>query len=191
MVRALNSKEQSDDELVAASLNGDKLAFAELVRRYETRIRSFCQQMLRNRALAEDVAQDTFLKAYDKLASFRNDSSFSTWLYRIASNRCIDECRKQKRRSFFGLEDLREEPSAAPRSEALESREQLRLILSGLSDEYRSLLLLRESEGLSYAQLAETLGCSIEAIRSKLKRARQKAVQIRNSLRRELQKEVD
>ncbi len=182
MAQALFFKDQSDEELVAASLEGKNQAFAELVRRYETRIRGYCAQMLRNPSLAEDIAQETFLKAYVKLSGFRSDSSFSTWLYRIATNRCIDECRKQKRRSFFGLDTIPEIADEVSDSETLETRQQLVQILSGMSDEYRSVLLLRESQGLSYAELAETLGCSLESVRAKLKRARKKAVEVRERL---------
>lgn len=132
------------------------------------------------RSAAEDAAQEVFLKAYERLADFRRDSAFSTWLYRVASNHCLDLLRREARRRTESLDDLAER--AGPRLErllaqpggerTLEDAELVREVLAALPEDYRVLLTLRELEGLEYKELMAALDCSMDSVKAKLQRAR-------------------
>ena len=161
---------------------GEKDAFAALVRKYETRVRGYCAYTLRDAALAQDAAQEIFLKAYQGLKSFHGRSAFSTWLYRIMVNHCRDVLRKTARRKSESWEALLERegekaeerlPSTGDASVRLEHAELLRDALARLPESQRAILLLRESQGLSYEELSQVLNCSVIAVKSRLKRARQ------------------
>lgn len=172
-----------DSQIIEAVLSGDREAYAELVRRYQGKILSVCNSLFNNPIDADDVAQETFLKAYSSLKTFRGQSSFGTWLTRIAINQCRDTWRKQNRRKADSLEARMEagkdlQDPAASTSDTLENKELAQRMLSSLSDDFRTILILRESSGLSYEDLAETLGVSLDAVKSRLKRARQKLIEI-------------
>lgn len=130
---------------------------------------------------ADDAAQEVFLKAYARLKDFRRDSAFSTWLYRVASNHCLDELRRDARRRTESLEALTEreapslqrllaEPTDAARS--LEDAELVRAVLDRLPEDYRLILTLRELEGLEYKELMAALDCTMDSVKAKLQRAR-------------------
>lgn len=180
-----------EEELVTSAQAGDAGAFSELVRLYQSRIRSYCLSMVRNDAVADEAAQEVFLKAYRNIKGFRNDSKFSTWLYRIANNYCIDLARRNKIASFFSFFDKDQQPIRAyeERSSvqaevaiATDSKLALEKLLSAMPSNYRSILLLREAHGLSYQELAESLNCSVDSVKSRLKRARRKALELKESL---------
>ena len=171
-----------DYEIILNVLAGDRNAYAELVRRYQSKVRGYCAGMLSNSSLADDAAQEIFVKAYQALANFRGNSSFSTWLYRISTNHCLDLLRKSSRRKTDSLDALIEKDG--DRIEAMLSissdapnvqdhTELISQILSHLSEKSRQIIVLREMQGLSYEHLADTLGCSLDAVKSRLKRARQ------------------
>ena len=164
---------------------GEKDAFAVLLRKYAVRVRCYCTATLRDASLGEDAAQEIFLKAYQGLKTFHGDSAFSSWLYRIMVNHCRDLLRKAARRKSESWEALleREGETAEARltgpadaAERLEHAETLRRALAELPESYREILLLRESQGLNYEELASVLGCSLDAVKSRLKRARQEIV---------------
>ncbi|MDE2510133.1 MAG: sigma-70 family RNA polymerase sigma factor, partial [Elusimicrobia bacterium] len=172
----------TDNELIESVLNGSRDDYAELVRRHHARVSGLCVSML-GRSAAEDAAQEVFLKAYSRLKDFRRDSAFSTWLYRVASNHCLDLLRAEGRRMSESLDGLVEregpglqrllaDPSDAPRS--FEDSELVRDVLSRLPDDYRLILTLREMEGLEYKELMEALDCSMDSVKAKLQRARRK-----------------
>jgi RNA polymerase sigma-70 factor (ECF subfamily) len=130
---------------------------------------------------ADDAAQDVFLKAYDRLEDFRRDSAFSTWLYRVASNYCLDALRREARRRTESLEALTEreapslqrllaDPNDAVRS--FEDAELVRAVLDCLPEDYRLILTLREMQGLEYKELMAVLDCSMDSVKAKLQRAR-------------------
>ncbi len=130
---------------------------------------------------AEDAAQEVFLKAYDRLEDFRRDSAFSTWLYRVASNHCLDLLRREARRRSESLEALTEreapglqrlltDPRDAVRT--LEDAELVRAVLDRLPEDYRLILTLREMEGMEYKELMAALDCSMDSVKAKLQRAR-------------------
>jgi RNA polymerase sigma-70 factor (ECF subfamily) len=162
-------------------LDGRQEAYADLVRRYQARVRRLCASMLSNDAEADDAAQEIFLKAYRSLNRFRGASAFSTWLYRIAANHCRDLLRSRLRHAAESWEALIEQegdrierllaaPAADPGGEVADL---VRRVLAQLSPDYRMILILREIEGLSYEELAKSLDCSLEAIRGRLSRARE------------------
>lgn len=171
----------SDPELVARLRAGDDDAFAELVRRHHAAIQGLCVSMLGAPSEAEDAAQDAFLKAYRSLAKFRGDSSFGSWLYRVAANVCLDRLRKRKREKSDSWEALLEErgddverliPAAPDEAAALEDKDLVNRVLDLLPPDHRLILTLRETQGLDYQELMVALDCSLDAVKSRLKRAR-------------------
>jgi RNA polymerase sigma-70 factor (ECF subfamily) len=143
--------------------------------------------MLGDPVQADEAAQDSFVKAYQSLSKFRGDSAFSTWLYRITTNHCLDMLRRRKRRPTVSWDALMEQETGflqklasteAQAASTLENRDLADKILSTLPADYRTLLTLREAEGLSYEELGTVLHCSVDAVKSRLSRAR-KAMQER------------
>lgn len=167
---------------IAAARAGDQDAFAELVRLYEKRVLALTLRMCKNQEDAAEAAQEAFLAAWQGLKSFRGDSSFSTWLYRLASNACVDLLRREgKRRAAVSLddEDLNlDVPSALPspqeEAERRELREQIEEGLRALPPEYRAALVLREIQQLRYDEIGEALGLDIGTVKSRISRGRKK-----------------
>jgi len=171
----------TDQETIARVLSGEKNAYADLVRAHQDEIFRLCVSLLGNEAEAEDAAQESFLKAYRALAAFRQDSSFSTWLYRIAYRQCLDLLRFRTRRKADSLEKLLEEhgdaiqhlfASPEDHSRLMENRELVHRLLSTLSPDYRNALYLREMHGLTYAEIAAVMGTSLDGVKARLRRAR-------------------
>ena len=172
-----------DAALIQRVLDGDQEAYADLVRAHQARIRRLCAHLLGDAMLADDAAQEVFFKAYQQLASFRQQSSFSTWLYRIASNQCLDLLRRRRRERTESWDALVEQqgeqvhehlavsPEAAPTPAYADLAHRA---LARLSPDDRLVLTLRELEGLSYEEIAQALQCSLDAVKSRLRRAREK-----------------
>jgi len=174
----------SDEELVAAARGGDREALERLLRRHQAKVYRFGMRMCRAEEDAKDVLQETLIAAARTLPEFRGASSLSTWLYTIARSFCI----KQRRRSKFAPETLESldvgEPArlavqlpdlARGPDEALHGRRLeavLEEAIGRLEPKYREVLVLRDVEGLSAAEVAEVLGLSVEAVKSRLHRAR-------------------
>jgi len=162
-------------------LSGKTAAYEEIVRRYETRVRHYCLSVLANQSSADDAAQEIFIKAYQSLSKFKGNSSFATWIYRITANHCTDILRKTSRQKTESWEKILESEgekiealfSDSSRVSNLEHAELLDKLLSRLDDKSKEILILREMHSLSYQELAETLTCSVDAVKSRLKRARQ------------------
>lgn len=160
---------------------GDEAAFEALVLLYEKKIYTLCRRMCPNEEDAQEAAQDAFLAAWRSIGSFRRESSFSTWLYRLATNACIDLLRRSRRNGAGGVSLDDEEtalelvdPQPLPQQE-LEKHETQRLIQEGLAalpEDYRRILLLREAEGLSYAEIAEVTGLELGTVKSRISRGR-------------------
>jgi RNA polymerase sigma-70 factor (ECF subfamily) len=171
-----------DHRLIAESLAGDTTAFGELVRRHQDRLYNTVYRLVDNADDALDVVQDAFLNAYQSLGSFKGDSLFFTWLYRIAVNAAISL--KRKKRVMVRIDAGRNgEPVIEPfdpsdlskPDHALEQAEQERRIqqaLSRLSPEHRVVLVMKDMEGQKYEAMADVLGVPIGTIRSRLHRAR-------------------
>ncbi len=164
---------------IEQALQGDREAFGRLVRAYERPVYNLTYRMLGNSAEAEDAAQETFLRAYAKLATYQPGRKFVNWLLSIASNHCIDRLRKKKRAPQLSLEGPlppQWTASDAPQPDQVldkkERRTQVRQILQTLPPDYRAAIVLRYWYGMSYREIAHTTDSTESAIKSRLFRAR-------------------
>ncbi len=158
---------KQDTELVAEAKKGKLGAFDELVSRHEVRIYNLCYRMLRDQNDARDLAQDTFVKAYKALSKFDGRSSFSTWIYRIAVNGCINFLKKKPREVAL---EFPHEGVSSYNPEATYRQRMMRKVISEavnmLPDVQRAVFTLKQFEGLSYKEIAEYLGKSIGTIKA-------------------------
>ncbi len=187
--------------LVAQAREGDTKAFAELVRRYEGKIFRLAQHVTQNREDAEDVLQETFMKAYEHLDQFKGDSKFYTWIVRIAVNQALMKLRRRKTDKSVSLDEtidtgedtlVREIAAWDEDPEQRFSREELSAILESaiqtLEPPYRSVFVLRDIDELSTEETAEALNLSVPAVKSRLLRAR---LQLREKLTRYFKRKGD
>ena len=171
-----NTRDLQDKECFERCQKGDGRACTEFIRQYQDRVFRFILRMTNCREDALELTQDTFIKALRALPSWRPDAQFRTWLFSIASNTAIDSLRRRKRTQQVPIDECEDivDYRANPHNQ-LEVVEQSRLLESALrklSDEWREILLLREVEGLSYSQIADTLGISEGTVKSRIARAR-------------------
>lgn len=185
---APDSGEVSDTDLVNRSQAGDSRAFDALVTRYRGRVYAMTYHMIQNETEAWDLAQEAFIKAWRALPQFKLDSSFYTWLYRIAHNVTYDWLRKKKVQSAGEFDDSRTEHRVAAGAEAVphgvaapdvalkraELGECIHAAIAKLSPEHQQVILLREIEGLAYEEIAQTVPCSLGTVMSRLFYARKK-----------------
>lgn len=158
--------------LVQAAQDGDIDAFEAIVRGHQASVYRVALRMLGSRADAQDVTQETFMRAWRSLGRFRRDSAVSTWLYRIVTRRCLDVI--AARRSTEHLDEDVHTTVQDP-SESAEHRERLRAVtraIAMLPAEQRAALVLREFESLSYQEVADVLGTSVPAVKGRIHRAR-------------------
>jgi len=181
-----------DRVLVERARGGELDAYRQLVEKYQSRAHSIALGVIGNKEDAEDIVQDAFLKAYRNLSSFRGQSSFYTWFYRIVFNLAIDLSRKRYRRSETSLgddgtldalnlhsaEDTGNLLGHVPTPDQVLHRQNIavniRRALDGLSSEHRAVIVLREVEGLSYSEISEVVGCSKGTVMSRLHHARKR-----------------
>ena len=167
-----------DIELIKKVLEGEHHCFDTLVAHYEQFVFSAAYSFLRNRQAAEDVTQDVFVSAYRRLASFEGRSAFGTWLRKITFHQCIDYRRRQQSRpaSSFdeGMIQIADAHAATPAhiAEGNELVQGVRAAIDTLSDEQRNIIVLREMQGLDYAEIADILRIPVGTVRSRLHRAR-------------------
>ncbi|HEX5501956.1 MAG TPA: sigma-70 family RNA polymerase sigma factor [Thermomicrobiales bacterium] len=172
--------EADDDLLVARALGGDRDAFAALIRRYQRPVYGLAYRMLGDAADAEDAAQETFVRAYTRLDSYRPNGRFGSWLLAIAAHWCVDALRARRRRGAAvavgaGLGGDRFVcPADGPEELALRraSRDEMQALLAQLPPRYQLVLTLRYYHDLSYVELAEALGEPVSTVRMRLFRAR-------------------
>lgn len=175
----------TEQELVTRAKSGDTDAFAQLVEQNQNRIYSLALRMVGSPEDAADLAQEAFLSAWRGLENFQGEAAFSTWLYRLTSNACIDFLRREKRKKAAGsvlyLDDTEEgatldlpdyEADPHRRLEREEVRETIERGMAALSPEHRKVLSLREISGLSYAEIADILGLEEGTVKSRIARAR-------------------
>jgi RNA polymerase sigma-70 factor (ECF subfamily) len=172
---------REDSALIAEVLAGNDEAFRVLVERYQERVLRMLAKFTRDRMEAEDLGQDVFVKVFRKLHTFQQDSAFYTWVYRIAVNTATDYLARRSRRRLRLVEDeaMLDAPSERGEGAAAavldeEMRRVTRQVLDELPEKYRTILILREYEDLSYIAMSEVLGCSIGTVESRLFRARQR-----------------
>ncbi|MDW7682574.1 MAG: sigma-70 family RNA polymerase sigma factor [Bacillota bacterium] len=175
-----------ETRLVGRCKQGDLSAYDELMQRYEKKVYTLCFRMAGNHNDAEDLAQEAFLKAFRALPSFKGESQFSTWLYRIVTNTCLDERRKRARKPVTVSLDKPLEtgegemavtlPGDAPDplSEALtvELRGEIQKLLMELPEEQRIVLIMRDLQEYTYEEIATVLGIQLGTVKSRLNRAR-------------------
>ena len=175
----------TDQELAARARDGDQDAFEQLVRDNEKRIYTLALRMTGSREDALDLAQDAFFQAWKALPTFQGESSFATWLYRLATNLCLDHLRTQKRRTqsmgpALSLDDEENGPvqvadQQLQPQEAVERSERRRALergLASLPDHHRQVLIMRELSGLSYQEIAQVLDLDLGTVKSRIARAR-------------------
>lgn len=175
----MESSQDPDKDLVQRTQDGDLSAFNHLVVKYRNRVLGVATRMLGDRVEAEDVAQDVFVKAYRGLRRFQGEALFSTWLYRITANSCLNQRRRRKLEAQTSLVVPGAEPNAdnsGSNPHTLLEDKELKLLIERavqeLPEEQRIVLILRDVEGLTYESIAHALGLELGTVRSRLHRAR-------------------
>ncbi len=176
-----------DLQLYIKALEGDMTAFEELVSSNYTHIYNLCYRMMRNSQDAEDMLQESMLKAWRKLKSFKQTSSFSTWLHRIAANTCLDAIRKRKD-SSVSMEVMEEkgrhltDDTSADFTERSIQKDMIQDALQDLKERERLIIILKDVQGYSYEEIADILSCPMGTVRSRLSRARVTMAEILNKM---------
>jgi RNA polymerase sigma-70 factor (ECF subfamily) len=161
-----------DFSLIKRFIDGDELVFSELLKRHKEKVRNIIYLTLSNTEGVDDIAQEVFITVYRHLKSFRFESQFTTWLYRITINKCKDHLRKKNIRSIFlPLRD--EEPVFESINEDIDIRHIVRNAIATLPDKLRIPLVLKDLEGFSYQEIADTMECEIGTVKSRIFRARE------------------
>ena len=186
--------DDADLLLVQRAQQGDKRAFEMLVIKYQRRIERLIARMVRDVDLVQDIAQESFIRAYRALPQFRGDSAFYTWLYRIAVNTAKKALGDLKRdplvtesalagagddddENYRGERELSDGATPESLLASKEIAETVNAAIEALSDELRQAIILREIEGLSYEEIAEMMSCPIGTVRSRIFRAREAIAQ--------------
>jgi RNA polymerase sigma-70 factor (ECF subfamily) len=176
---------EEDIQLVARARSGDERAFRALLRKYERGVFSICLRMVRNREEAADLSQESFIKVFASLDRYNPAYAFSSWLFKITSNLCIDHLRK-RRIDTRGMDDpidgeggeiQRQYVAPDPNPEEVFSRRertgQLEAAIAALPEHYRIMLVLRHQEDLSYEEIADTLSIPLGTVKARIHRARE------------------
>lgn len=186
MSNRIDRDSTTDPELVALAKQGEMEAFEELVARHRGKVYARAYSMVRNEEQALDLAQEAWVKAWQRLAQFHGDSSFATWITRITINLCLDYLRRVKRHPVDSLDAMDEDSGGVERympamtvnpTERLERRElrgRIDAAMEQLSEAHRTVLVLHEFEQMEYRQIAETVGCSMGTVMSRLFYARRR-----------------
>lgn len=182
----MSTERELDAALVKRAQAGEKRAFELLVSKYQRRILRLLGRILYNQSDVEDVAQETFLKAYRALPKFRNESAFYTWLYRIAVNTArnhlsskqnqlfvSEQLENQDGETFSLLDNLTDGETPETHMHNREILEALQAALDDLPEQLRQAIVLRELEGLSYEEIAGVMDCPVGTVRSRIFRARE------------------
>jgi len=168
-----------DKELLKKALSGDISAFEELVSSNEKRIYNLCYRMMKNDQDAQDMAQESLIKAWKSLRKFNMKAAFSTWLYKIAVNTCLDELRRRKGNTQ-SIEELKEKGHTIKdeKSENFEKESDLKYVLTqamdNLEPKEKAIIVLKDIQGYSYEEISIILDCPVGTVRSRLSRSRKK-----------------
>jgi RNA polymerase sigma-70 factor (ECF subfamily) len=167
--------EETERELVEACRRGERDAFRALFEKHKDRVYSIALRYSGDPAAAMDIAQETFLKLFSSIRGFRGESGFESWLFRLVVNKCLDQKRRTRRLMPMvdGLLDLLRAPGRSAMDEILRAEQgsRVRSAVGALPPDQRMVIVLRYTEGLSYGEIAEALGCSAGTVASRLNRA--------------------
>ncbi|TBL72652.1 RNA polymerase sigma factor [Paenibacillus thalictri] len=167
---------QEDQDIVKDVLGGDKQAFAFVIDKYKGQILALLRKMLGPSPDLQDIAQEVFIQAYNHLKEYKAEHSFSAWIYRIASNRCIDELRKRKRTPIAVSFEFEAAHCETPEASYLEKERNsaLEKLIWELDPDHRVVFILRHQQYLSYQEIAEQLSLPVSTVQMRLYRARLK-----------------
>jgi RNA polymerase sigma-70 factor (ECF subfamily) len=178
--RGTRNQQRSDPDLLQAFLEGDDEGFNQLMERHEDRIFGLCLKMLHNRSDALEASQEIFITAFRRASSFRGDSAFGTWLYRIGINHCKDVLRKRK--DLLLEEDQLEFEQVDTRQRGVEEAAALRLdlarALAALPDDYREAVVMHDLGGVPYEEIASLSGAPLGTIKSRISRGRRQLARL-------------
>ncbi|MDT8395953.1 MAG: sigma-70 family RNA polymerase sigma factor [bacterium] len=185
----LTDLDKRDTELAIRSQKGDRDAYGELVTRFQNRMYSFCYQFFRNPDIASDLAQETFLRAYRYIKKYDPDKKFSTWLYSIAKNICIDEHRKMGRGKTVSIDDLPPEKIRSTEdslhlknpmqiSMQIQDRMMLEEAIGRLPEKYRTVIILCYFQEMPYQEIADVLGLNLNLVKVRIFRAKKRLLEI-------------
>jgi RNA polymerase sigma-70 factor (ECF subfamily) len=171
-------EQKSDDALIMLFQNGEQEVFRYLVERYREKVRNVIFSIFNDADQVDDISQEVFIKVYHALPNFRFESSFYTWVYRIAVNKCRDELRKKKVKRFFSFHSF--ETTTNTKIENLATTtfddENIRGVieesLKKLPEKFRMPIILKDIDGLSYEEIADVLDCEVGTVKSRLSRGR-------------------
>ncbi len=174
--------ETDEKKLIERASGGDPSAFNRLMAQHENRMYAVALRMCANREDAQDCLQEAMLRVYRAIGSFKGQSTFSTWVYRITMNTCLDELRRKKNRQNTSLDNLVDmgwsptDGGAGPEKQALmrEMREKMHGAIRELPDDMRAAVVLRDIQGFSYDEIAQMLGINVGTIKSRISRGREK-----------------
>lgn len=183
----MDSNQKNDLQIVEAAKKGNRAAFEEIVKRYERKVYNLAFRILGNQDDASDVLQDTFLQVFKNISTFKGDSKFSTWLYRIATNASLMKKRKDKKTQSISIEtpiltgkgnkisrQLKDDWAGNPLDivEKKEIKNVLKKAIASMHEEYRIPLVLRDIDGFSNEEVSKILNISVPAVKSRVHRAR-------------------
>lgn len=174
--------EYNEQKLIEKASGGDASAFNRLMANHEKRMYAVALRMFANREDAQDCLQEAMLRVYRSIGGFKGQSSFSTWLYRITMNTCLDELRRKKNKQSASLDSLLEQgwlpadESATPEKHALRSelKRELQSAIHDLPEDMRSAVVLRDVQGFAYDEIAQMLDVNVGTVKSRISRAREK-----------------
>lgn len=175
----LEKKEQDDlsdidFQIIHQFIDGDEKAFGKLVGLHKEKVRNLVFLTLGDSEFVDDISQDVFISVYHKLAEFRFESKFTTWLYRITVNKCRDYLRKKRVRSIFvPIKDSHNDISVRAHSENIDLPQLVRRSIEKLPDKLKVPLILRDIDGFSYKEIADQLDCEVGTVKSRIFRARE------------------
>lgn len=176
-----------DFSLIKRFIDGDEAVFAELVKRHKEKVRNIVYLTLSSSNSVDDIAQEVFITVYRHLKSFRFESQFTTWIYRITINKCKDHLRKRNvRRIFLPLSEEEKEPVFESINEDTDLKEIVRSAIATLPDKLKIPLVLKDLEGFSYQEIADTMECEIGTVKSRIFRARESLKKVLKPLEKEL-----
>lgn len=176
-----------DFSLIKRFIDGEESLFSELMKRHKDKVRNIIYITLNNGDLVDDIAQDVFITVYRNLKNFRFESQFTTWIYRITINKCKDYLRKRNiRRIFIPLKDEEKEPVFESINEDSDIKEIVRNAIAELPDKLRIPIVLKDMEGFSYQEIAESLQCELGTVKSRIFRGREALKKILQPLEKEL-----